>query len=359
MYVNHRVYMDLTNRENMPVIDVVREDLNSRRIVFILRAGFEPWCPPEGASVLIRYRKEDGTGGEYDTMPDGSAAHEINGCNMTVLLAPQIFTVEENVNLSVTLIHGDSELNIFQVRLQVAGKVPVPEKSEDYFRVTRFIPQPEAAVAGQFLEVSEVDGNGKIRAVRTAEAPAGSTAVPENVVTCDLNGSMEGESTVPVNADTLGGALPTAFARSAVLGAYCTATFPADLSLTTKEYLVWPMVVADQSGDFFEAVDGVLVCRKACVAGGSFSAFLYSGHNAQDVVYVSIFVNNEMIARAQIKVAQSGPYTTLTGTFRPCRYAIGDTITLKVQNTTGARGLVKNYSTTSFVCVKVIGEVTA
>ena len=169
--------MDLTKQGNTPIIDVVRGDTNSRRVDFVLRAGFEPWCPPEESSVLIRYQKADGTGGAYDTLPDGSTAWEISGCTVTILLAPQMLTAEGNVDVSITLIHGTRQLSGFQVKLNVTGRVPTLEESESYFSITGFIPQPETAAAGQYLEVAEVDESGKITAVRAVEAPSGSSGV--------------------------------------------------------------------------------------------------------------------------------------------------------------------------------------
>ena len=173
MHVNHKVHMDLTKRGNTPIIDLVREDANSRQIRLMLRTGSEPWCPPEDASVLIRYQKADGTIGEYDTLPDGSAAYGISGCTVSILLAPQVLTAEGNVDLSVTLIHDSSQLSAFQIRLNVSGRVPATEESEDYLRITGFIPQPETAAVGQYLEVSEVDETGKITALRAVEAVSG------------------------------------------------------------------------------------------------------------------------------------------------------------------------------------------
>lgn len=46
---------------------------------------------------------------------------------------------------------------------------------------------------------------------------SGSVNLPENVVTCDLEGATEDESTVPVNADTLGGFAASEFYRTSTL----------------------------------------------------------------------------------------------------------------------------------------------
>lgn len=233
MYVKHRIFLDITNRnERAKPLDMVREDTNCRKIEMVLQAGLGLWSPPEGTGVLIRYQKADGTGGEYDTLPDGTRAWEINGCTVSVLLAPQVLTVAGEVELGIILIHGDSRLNTFPIRLNVIGNVPELEESEDYFSITGFIPQPETAETGQYLEVSEVDESGKIRAVRAVEAPAGGGEMPENVVVCDLEGAAEDESTIPLNADTFGGALPSAYMKVSDL---TPVDFTSSVSFVTTE----------------------------------------------------------------------------------------------------------------------------
>ena len=88
MNVTHKLYIDLTSRGDAPSVDVVQEEKYSRTLELGLREGSSLWCPPEDAAVIVRYRKPDGTGGAYDTLPDGTGAYSISGNRVCVALAP-------------------------------------------------------------------------------------------------------------------------------------------------------------------------------------------------------------------------------------------------------------------------------
>lgn len=74
MTVTHKLKLDLARRTMTPRIDVVHGDTGSRVLELALQAQGEPWAIPVDGAVMISYRKSDGTGGEYDRLPDGSSA---------------------------------------------------------------------------------------------------------------------------------------------------------------------------------------------------------------------------------------------------------------------------------------------
>lgn len=162
--------MDLTRREKTPCIDVMQDDKYSRDLQIRVRANGTVCTLPKDCSVLVRYEKENRHRGAYDTMPDGSKAWSIAGDAITVRLAPQVCTVPGRVRLMITLLRGDAELSLFLVDLNVHKQLEGDFVSEDYVSIERFVPQPEIAVAGQFLKVLATDENGRITALETAEA---------------------------------------------------------------------------------------------------------------------------------------------------------------------------------------------
>lgn len=141
MIITHKLQsMDLTNKQNMSRIDVVQDDKYSRDIEFTLTENGVAWQIPDGTTAVVRYKKPDGTGGNYDALPDGSTAYQINGNVLTVALAPQVCTVPGQVQLSVGLIHGSAEINTFTVNIAVHPNPGAEYQSEDYIKLSGAVP---------------------------------------------------------------------------------------------------------------------------------------------------------------------------------------------------------------------------
>ena len=140
MIVTHKLSpMDLTCRGVTQRIDVVQDDRYSRNLEFTLTQNGEAWPIPEGAAAVIRFQKSDGTGGNYDTLPDGSLAYSFSGNVLTVALAPQVCTVPGLVLLAVGLLYGDAEINTFTVHIVVQPNPGIDAASEDYTNMRSYI----------------------------------------------------------------------------------------------------------------------------------------------------------------------------------------------------------------------------
>ena len=166
--------MDLLRPGAVPLIHAVRDDSHSRAVQIALFRGGVPWVLPGDVRAVIRYAKPDGTGGAYDTLPDGTDAWQAAGNRLTVLLAPQVFTAPGRVMLSVSLVSEDTQLSLFPVLLQVAPlAVPVQEESQDYCFVRGFLPAPMNAAAGDCLRVAGVNPQGRVTAVEAVPLSGG------------------------------------------------------------------------------------------------------------------------------------------------------------------------------------------
>lgn len=170
MMITNKLKLDLQKPGTTPTINAVQNDSYSRNLEIALFSDRKPFVFPERGSVVIRYKKSDGKGGEYDTLPDGNPAWWAEQNLLTIALAPQVLTTPGSVLLSVTLIADGTQLSIFPIRIAVepiaAGKLA---KSEDYFYITGLLPAPPSGKVGQCLCIAAVNDKGRITALEAAD----------------------------------------------------------------------------------------------------------------------------------------------------------------------------------------------
>jgi len=173
LVITHKLKMNMeeevTQRLEMPLGDV-----STRSIEMLLYLRQSPWTIPEGVTVLIRYQKPDGTTGEYDTMPDATAAWSVAGNVLTVALAPQVLTAAGNVALYAEMYLEEKVLHTFAVEIGVRAPFVMHrgtgEASENYYYVTNVLRGPVMAQPGQLLAVEEVDAGGRVTKVEPVDA---------------------------------------------------------------------------------------------------------------------------------------------------------------------------------------------
>lgn len=120
-------------------VDAVQGE-TGRGLLLRLYDGAQAWEVPAGAKIQIRFRKPDGTGGIYDTLPDGSGAWQISGSEVTVSLAPQVLTVVGEVQLQVVVLYDGMELSTFTLSIHVQADPSLGTvESEDYVNLAAWI----------------------------------------------------------------------------------------------------------------------------------------------------------------------------------------------------------------------------
>lgn len=139
MTVTHKITnMELTGRGRPYQIHAKQGDTNTRVVEISLYANNTPFQPPNGTKFVVRFRKQDGTSGMYDTMPDGTTpAATVEANLLTVNLAPQMLTCPGKVQCDVALVNGTEVLATFDFWLIVD---PSPSEgtdtgSQNYYRV--------------------------------------------------------------------------------------------------------------------------------------------------------------------------------------------------------------------------------
>jgi len=166
MMITSRVSMELLAPAEPAVISGVQEDRYTRQLEMTLTRSGESWPVPEDVTVLVRYSRPDGSGGQYDTLPNGAQAWSAQNNVLTVALAPQVLAVPGAVNLWVSLIRQEVQLSTFAVVLHVAPKAGDDVQStEVYANVTGFLPGTTRAAVGQLLQVAAVRADGYVTAL--------------------------------------------------------------------------------------------------------------------------------------------------------------------------------------------------
>lgn len=181
MIITSKLKMDLDRPGILPAIHAVQDDSYSRDLEITLLSRGAPCKIPAGSRVLIRYRKADGTGGEYDTLPDGTPGWTAKDHVLTVRLAPQVLTAPGRVTVSVTVASPVTRLSLFPVGLEVARLAGADiAESENYFHITGFLPAPVSASVGDYIRVANVDAFGHVTAVEAAAGAGGGedSAIP-------------------------------------------------------------------------------------------------------------------------------------------------------------------------------------
>lgn len=134
MTVTHDIDMDLLRPGVRPLVCAVQGERCSRVLCFHLTRGGTAWSAPEGTAAAVRFRKADGTGGIYDSLPDGTSACVLSANTVSVTLAPQVLTCAGPAAVQLELYLGEQVLASFSVCLLVeADPSAGADPSEDYY----------------------------------------------------------------------------------------------------------------------------------------------------------------------------------------------------------------------------------
>lgn len=235
MIVTQKIHIDLLRPGIEPQIHAAQDDKYSRNIKIRIFAAGVPWVIPEDASVLVRYRKPDGTGGLYDTLPDGNKASSMEGNELTIVLAPQMLTVAGPVSLTVTMIEGKQQLTTFLLWLQVHPDASADaEDSAEYINVTSFLPAPKSAKPGQYFRVVAVDENGKVTEVESVDVAVGGDVDLSGYVK-SVNGvkpDKDGNVAITIPDSSQNGNGLTTAEKALILTLFRNAAYTADMSET-------------------------------------------------------------------------------------------------------------------------------
>ena len=189
------IQLDLAKWESYPRVEAVQGDCYTREVELLLLENGIPWEIPAGSAAFLRFRKPDGTGGLYDTLPDGSNAWKAQGNTVTFVLAPQMLAVPGVVQTQLEIIRGRERVASFTFLVEVAADPSLGTvKSEDYVNWNEWAQEVVAeALAGKApagfglgttckgLDVHEITANGWY--VTNLNTPTGSYWMCHSFVT--------------------------------------------------------------------------------------------------------------------------------------------------------------------------------
>lgn len=138
MEIVKRISLDFNEKSSAPVVDVVQGD-SARCLELVLTRENAPWAMPANAAVLVRYVKPDGTGGVYDTLPNGEKAWSVHENVVRVALTEQLCAVSGAVLMQLVIMAGEKQLSTFPVVLRVCSEVAGVGDSQDYINLTTWL----------------------------------------------------------------------------------------------------------------------------------------------------------------------------------------------------------------------------
>ena len=144
MQITHNISLNLAASCIQPRIRMVQGDSNTRVIKAELWGGASPYIVPDGASVMVRFCKPDGTGGLYDET-EGGAKVSFTGRTVTAPVATQMLAVAGTVRAEIDIFDASAEgsekaaerLSSFSFLVEVTPSVYPDDTiiSSDYYNV--------------------------------------------------------------------------------------------------------------------------------------------------------------------------------------------------------------------------------
>lgn len=178
MNIKHSIGLNLSAYAIPCRLHMVQGDSNSRTIVATLWDGAQPYSVPDGSSVMVRFKKPDGTGGLYDSCEAGETI-SYAGNVVTAPVATQMLAVAGDVFAEIDIFGSGSgtaaeRLATFRFVVEVAPCV-LPDAeiiSSDYYNVLAAKVAEAVAAADQAEQAKSAAAASAAAAAESAENAA-------------------------------------------------------------------------------------------------------------------------------------------------------------------------------------------
>ena len=119
MEVIKKIKTDFSVYKSPPIVDVMQNDNNTRKITLQFFNQGEKWVVPEDVTALISYKKPNGETGAYSELGTGETAYLISENNITITLSGKVLSLSGIVEVNVIL--KDKSLNqiaVFPIKVK-------------------------------------------------------------------------------------------------------------------------------------------------------------------------------------------------------------------------------------------------
>ena len=140
MKVYQNITIDLAKNEGVAYADAVQGD-SARFLRLSLEENGAAWNIPQGVVAVVRFEKPDGTGGIYDTLPDGAPAGAAQGNVLLLGLAPQVCSVAGKVHLQIVFMKENLQVSSFAMVVCVEESVNFKKESQEYVNLSAWLQQ--------------------------------------------------------------------------------------------------------------------------------------------------------------------------------------------------------------------------
>ncbi len=210
MEIIQKVDLNLSFRGIPPKLSMVQGDSNTRIIQAQLWDGANPYTIPNGAAVMVRFRKPDGTGGLYDKTEGGQSV-TVSGSTVTAPVATQMLTVDGVVMAEVDIYAAGEDsasaqnLASFAFLVEVAPSVyPDAEIiSSDYYSV---LTAEIASVLAASTNPPKIGENGNWytwdqSSEKYVDTGVSATTTPVPIATAEVAGKVKPSSDFDIATD--------------------------------------------------------------------------------------------------------------------------------------------------------------
>lgn len=223
MKVTSQITVDLLHPNVATLVYAKQTDQQSRFISATLLEGSQPWTPPTGALIAVRYRKPDGTIGWYDTTENKAKAVTMSGNVATIQLAAQALAVSGDVYIELEFYTQSAEkLSSFAWVLAVeASAVSDGEiESSDYFNI---LAETLAEIVKALPNIQNADKYAQAAANSATQAANSETAAKTSAQAAAASATSARGSAAAASADAQGAATHAQTANNAATAAEASA----------------------------------------------------------------------------------------------------------------------------------------
>ena len=223
MKVTSQITVDLLHPNVATLVYAKQTDQQSRFISATVLEGSQPWTPPTGALIAVRYRKPDGTIGWYDTTENKAKAVTMSGNVATIQLAAQTLAVSGDVYIELEFYTQSAEkLSSFAWVLAVeASAVSDGEiESSDYFNL---LAETLAEIVKALPNIQNADKYAQAAANSATQAANSETAAKTSAQAAAASATSARGSAAAASADAQGAATHAQTANNAATAAEASA----------------------------------------------------------------------------------------------------------------------------------------